>query len=319
MNRTLLVLLLVAATLALSSISAAAVTERRPTIPVGSESFVGSGQLELFFEYEHEASDVVREGSGQAAENPDQVQINSNSLVLAARYGLGSRFNLTATLPYRSIFTEKIQIEPYSRTNRGLGDLIIAGEAAFATDPHLILELGLELPTGDNDRTDDLGQRFTDILALGTGTTDVILGGRLWMSRTASRRVELAAWLRHRFSGGQNTYGYVFGDETGFGAHATYPVSKRALLGLRLEGYHTEPDTWHDNLVPERGATMLYAGPTAFWDATPGLRLGGFARFPIVMSLEGSQIVARAVLGLILTADVNTAINRITRRGNESE
>jgi hypothetical protein len=319
MKRTAIPLLLAISLLALLPEAVFAATERRPTMPVGSEGFVGSGRLELFLEYGHEASDVVREGTGEVMDNPDQSEINFNTLVMAARYGVGSRFNLTATIPYHSIFTEKFQIEPYPRSNKGLGDLLIAAEAALKMDPHLILELGLELPTGNVDKVDGLGQRFTDILALGSETTDVILGGRFWMPRTSTRRLEVAAWLRHRFSGGQNKWGYVFGDETDFGAHATYPASKRALLGFRLEGYHTEADTWHDSSVPARGATMLYAGPTAFWSMTSALRLGGFAQFPIYMNLEGPQIVARAVVGLMLTVDVNSAVDGWTRRDGESE
>jgi hypothetical protein len=319
MKRTSLAILLVIALPALLPKQAFPATERRPTMPVGSETFAGSGRLELYLEYGHEESNVVREGTGEVVDNPDQSEIDFNTLVMAARYGVGSRFNLTATIPYHSIFTEKLQIEPYPRSNKGLGDLLIAAEAALRLDPHLILELGLELPTGNVDKVDGLGQRFTDILALGSETTDIVLGGRFWMARTPTRRLEVAGWLRHRFSGGQNKWGYVFGDETDFGAHVTYPASRRALLGLRLEGYHTEPDTWHDSHVPARGATMLYVGPTAFWSMSSSLRFGGFAQFPLYMNLEGPQIVARAVVGLMLTVDVNSALDRWTRRDGESE
>jgi hypothetical protein len=262
--------------------------------------------------YEHEETSKARMGTGQEAPNPAQETVNFDTAIFTLRYGLTGRINLVAALPYYSIASDKIQGAPYLRTNQGIGDLLLEAEYAVMTAPHLGVTAGAKLATGNVDKTDEFGQRICDILALGSGTTDLVLGANLWVPHAAIQHLDLVTGLRHRFSSGANKWGYRFGDETDFWAHASYPVWTKVRLGLRFDGYHTQIDTWYGNTVPERGATMLYLGPTASWQAFPNLVVGGFARVPILMELEGAQMVADTILGLEFSANLTSTLDRIT-------
>ncbi len=267
--------------------------------------------------YEHEQTGDARMGNGETAPNPSQEVVQFDTMFFGLRYGLSSRINLVAVLPWYSIKSDKVQGAPYLRTNRGVGDLLLEAEFQVMSSPQLSLTAGVELPTGSVDNTDQYDQRICDILALGSGTTDAVLGANIWVPNAVIRHLDMVAGLKHRFSGGENKWAYRFGAETDFWAHSSYPLSSRTRLGLRFEGYHTEADTWFKNTVPERGATVLYLGPTVAWKALPGISIGGFAKVPVWMNLTGSQMMAPVVFGFDLTTDLTAGVRRIRGGGDE--
>ncbi len=224
---------------------------------------------------------------------------------------MSRRVNLSATIPYLSIESTKFQGAHYERVNRGFGDLVAMAEVSVLTSPQVIVEGGIKFATGSVDNTDDLDQRICDILALGSGTTDLLLGANLWIPLKKILHLDLTAGFRHRFVGGQNKWGYSFGDQTTFFSHLSRRFLSDGRLGLKIQGFHTEPDTWLGNRVPERGATMLYIGPTVAWNLGSKLTVGGFYRFPAVTDLEGSQMVAPSIFGLELSSDISDAMNAL--------
>ncbi len=238
--------------------------------------------------------------------------INFHTANLSFRYGLAERVNLNATLPWLSIESSKVQGAPYDRVNRGFGDLTTTVELAILTSPQWTVETGFKLATGSEDERDDLGQRIDDILALGSGTTDFVIGSSIWIPLKKVFHLDLMAGVQHRFVGGQNKWGYQFGDQTTFYTHLNRKMFSSGRLGLRAEGYHTSPDEWVGHQVPERGATMLYLGPTASWDLNDALTLGGFARFPVMMNLEGSQMVAPSIVGLEFSSNITSLMSYLT-------
>jgi hypothetical protein len=124
---------------------------------------------------------------------------------------------------------------------------------------------------------------------------------------------------QYRFSGGVNKWGYRFGDQAALSLHASHPLKDPWRLGLRLVGIHAAVDTWFGNVVPERGSTFLYLGPTISARISESTVLGAFARFPVYMDLEGSQMVAPVVFGLEFTSDLTTFFRRLTRSGEDEE
>lgn len=245
--------------------------------------------------------------------------MNFDTTVLSLRYGVSRRVNLTAMVPYLSIVSSKIQGAPYVRTNRGLGDLVVMGEVGVLARPQLSLKAGVKLPTANGDKTDDLGQRIDNILALGSGTTDLVLGSSVWLPNAGVRHLDLVAGFEHRVVGGQDKYGYRFGDQTTFLAHASYPVLGRGRVGLRLEGYRTEQDTWYGRPVPERGATMVALGPTASWSVGAGTSVGAFLRVPVAMDLVGAQMVAPSIFGFEMSANLGEVARSVLPGGGEEE
>ena len=254
---------------------------------------------------------------GEEAPNPANEVVSFGTTVMNLRYGVSDRFNLSASLPYLNISSDKFQGAEYSRANNGFGDLVITGQYAVMTSPQLTLEAGLELPTGSVDETDDFGQRICDILSLGSGTVDPVLGMSIWVPKFGTQNLDMVASLRHRFSGGQNKWGYAFGDLTLLTAHWTYKMSTAGRFGVRFEGWHSEGDTWYDNTVPERGASILYVGPTLAWTFSPALTVGGFAKFPTLMQLEGAQMLSPVIFGFEFSSSLTDVFKGI--RGQESE
>ena len=242
-----------------------------------------------------------------------------DTFILSLRYGLTRRINLTATLPYYSIDSDKFQGAPYLRSNSGVGDLVVMAEYRFGTAPQLTLEAGIEFPTGSVDRVDELGQRICDILALGSGTTDPVLGFGVWAPKFLLPHLDFFARGQYRFSGGVNKWGYRFGDQAALSLHASHPLKDPWRLGLRLVGLHSRVDTWFGNVVPERGSTFLYLGPTLSAGISESTVLGAFARFPVYMNLEGDQMVAPVVFGLEFSSDLTSFFRRLAGSGEDSE
>ena len=84
-------------------------------------------------------------------------------------------------------------------------------------------------------------------------------------------------------------------------------------------GLHTEADTWYGNVVPERGATFIYLGPTLSAGISESTVLGAFARFPVYMNLEGAQMVAPIVFGLEFSSDLTSFFRRLSGSEEDSE
>ena len=273
--------------------------------------------MEFGIRYDHEGSDQALRGFGETAPNPAFEIVSFQTVLLSLRYGLTRHINILASIPYQSIRSDKVQGASYSRLNRGWGDLLVTGEYRIGTSPQLTLEAGLKFPTGNIDKTDEFGQRICDILALGSGTTDPVVGVGVWIPHFIMHGLDVNAGVRHRFAVGKNKWGYQYGDQTVFSVHGSRPFADHTRLGIRFEGFHAEPDTWYDNQVPERGATMIWASPTFSINVSEGLALGGYVRFPVWMQLEGAQMVSPVAVGLELNVDATPVIKALVPGGGE--
>lgn len=256
-------------------------------------------------------TDRALRGNGETAPNPADEIVRFDTVVLSMRYGLTRHINILANIPYLRIQSDKVQGAPYSRLNTGFGDLLVSAEYRIGTSPQFTLEAGVKLATANVDETDEFDQRICDILALGSGTNDLVLGFGVWIPNFVIRKLDLTAGARYRFAGGENKWGYQFGDQVTFSVHGSRPATERLRFGLRMEGYHTQPDTWYGNVVPERGATMVYLGPTMAVNLSELFAVGAYARFPIVMQLEGSQMVAPYAVGIEFTTDLGSLLGRL--------
>jgi|GEM_PF-3279953 len=265
-------------------------------------------------EYDHEATDRALKGTGQTAANASQESVNFETVVLSMRYGLTGRMNINAALPWYSIESAKIQGAPYTKRNKGIGDLSVTGEYSFGSAPQFTLEAGAEFPTGNIDKTDQFHQRICDILALGSGTVDPIAGMSLWAPHAFGDRFDLYAQLRHRFSGGENKYGYRFGDQTSLDVQGYHSLGDTWNGGVRLLALHAQRDTWYGRVVPERGSSFVYMEPTVNTRVGENSVVGAYVRFPLYMHLEGSQMVAPYSMGLELTSDLTGFVDRL--KGN---
>ncbi len=83
-------------------------------------------------------------------------------------------------------------------------------------------------------------------------------------------------WTAPSLHGRTDKWGYWFGDLTTDRLHAVYPITGQGRVGVRAEGFRTEPDTSYANTVSERGAPFLYLGPTFSWNPASTLNAGRF-------------------------------------------
>ncbi len=262
--------------------------------------------------YEAEDSDRALRAHGSTAPNPAEEVVDFATTSLGLRYGVSDRLNLTMALPYHQIVSSKVQGEFYTRQNTGIGDLVVTADAMVWSQPQISLELGVKFATGSVDETDQFGQRICDILSLGSGTTDFLVGTNMWVPHFAGLTgLDFNGGLRLRFSGGTNKWGYEFGDQTSFRMHWSYSLTETVRTGMRFNGYHAGKDTWFGNVVPERGATFVYAEPTLSWNVREDFGLGGFVRIPVYMDLVGAQMVAPYTLGFEVTTNLTEALGAL--------
>ncbi len=254
----------------------------------------------------------IRDSNGALAPNPGNEVVDFTTTSFGLRYGVSNKMNMTLSMPYHTIASSKIQGEYYMRENNGIGDVVLTSEFAVLNSPHLTFEAGVKFGNGSVDRTDAFGQRICDILSLGSGTTDLLLGSNLWVPKVGGvTGLQLTAGVRHRFSSGQNKWGYRYGDQTIFQTHLNYLTAKTLRLGVRVDGYHTNSDAWYEAPVADRGATFVYASPTVSWNLREDMSVGGFVRVPIYMDLVGSQMVASYSVGLQMTANLTPLMNTV--------
>lgn len=262
--------------------------------------------------YESEDTGRALQRHGAVAPNPGEEVVDFSTTTFGLRYGVSRNMNMTVSVPYHAISSNKIQGEYYSRVNNGVGDAVLTAEMAVLSSPHLTVEAGVKFGNGSVDRTDAFGQRICDILSLGSGTTDFLIGSNLWVPKIGGiTGLQLTAGVRHRFSSGQNKWGYAYGDQTVFQTHMNYLMAKTLRLGVRIDGYHTVRDTWYDLEVADRGATFIYASPTLSWNLRDDVSVGGFVRVPLYMDMVGSQMVASYSVGVQMTANLTPLIEGV--------
>ena len=155
--------------------------------------FVDSGaRAELRYEYLDQ--DQPRAGSqkvepGQIPAHHDEVSTVNQAIFATFDYNFASGWGVSAIVPVIDRQHEHIHNHhgaqlPEEWDFTGLGDIRIAGRYQFqvgAVDPArpqtVGLLLGVKLPTGDTDVTNDDGDVAERSLQPGTGTVDPILGG----------------------------------------------------------------------------------------------------------------------------------------------
>jgi hypothetical protein len=306
MNRTVYICALMMILLAfVGHTPAASDAAKRPTMAAGDENFAGEGVWLVSFRYHHETRDQVVHGCGDSATDPTDEAVKLNAFLMTLRYGIGRGFNFVIGIPVGSIESSLLQGAEYTRKNRGWGDMVVAGEYGVGTSSQLTLLAGLKLATANVDKSDEFGQRISDNLALGTGTTEFVLGGSVWAPGFLLRFLDVNTQARFRSGLNQNKWGYRFGDRTTFSIHGSRAVSVGGRVGLRLDGHHTERDKMHGHEVPDRGGTVVYLGPTLSANVSESAALGAYASVPIAMHLEGVQLVPRVTAGIEFSVALN--------------
>jgi hypothetical protein len=177
-----------------------------------------------------------------------------------------------------------------SSSESGIGDIRIIGRyTGFSADKSAGITAGIKLPTGNTNANFSDGVTPLDAsLQIGTGSTDLILGG--FFSGTvaeygwfAQATVQHAITIKNDYRPG-DTYALNTGIRYAkFGAQFT-PM-------LQLNYIHRAPDDSAG--TPFDGGTLVYLAPGASFRVGNGTSIYGFVQLPVYQNVYGLQLSPR--------------------------
>jgi hypothetical protein len=188
-----------------------------------------------------------------------------------------------------------------SSSDNGIGDIRITGKyTGFSADKTAGIVAGIKLPSGSTNATFNDGVTALDrSLQIGTGSTDIILGGFV-TGTMAEYGWFMQGTLQHAvatktIAGTDYRPGDAYSLDTGI---------RRAKFGakfspmLQLNYIHRSPDDVGG--TPLDGGTLVYLAPGASFRVGGGTSVYGFLQFPVYRNVTGLQLTPRytATLGV---------------------
>ena len=264
--------------------------------------------MSVGFSYAHEKLDSPVYGE-KSIPNYNRERTDNSNLTLVLNYGVTDQFSLSGFFPYRYVLNEKILFRgqyknqydggKYYRESTGLGDIILQGRIKLnPIKDHfsLIFGLGLKLSNGNINSVDKYGERISDNLQVGTGTTDPIVS--LFTSELINP-ILLSGGVFVRISNGENIYGYQYGNELQALLNMDYLNHPSVYGGLQLNYLKTTRDHYeYGKVARDRG------GESLFFAAKIGTRISTLldteivAQFPLKQNLNESQLTSPFLLQL---------------------
>ncbi len=180
-------------------------------------------------------------------------------------YGLGARFNLTASLPLALWHAHEVAHGAFRQEygTTGVGDALVGLRAAFGPRG-LVSGLSLKVPTGRYRIGGEFGGGIQDpTLQPGTGAVDFV-GSLQYSWRADSLRLTWAVAGSYQATT-TNSLDYRFGNQTVVTAGAARPLTSRLSASLQAKLFHQARNQYLGQGVPSTGSTVVYV--------TPGLRL----------------------------------------------
>ncbi len=161
--------------------------------------------------------------------------------------------------------------------------------------PALALALGVRLPTGKNDQTDDFGTRLPDDLQLGAGTMDPIVG-LLYFQRMFRFGWGLSTLFR--MSSQENIYHYEWGKEFTGSAYLSYRLSRSLEWNNQVNLTLLGRDTYEGRAVANTGAKILMFAPSLIYDGPGGVSLQATAQIPLYRDFNEIQLTSDYIINL---------------------
>jgi hypothetical protein len=189
-----------------------------------------------------------------------------------------------------------------SSSDNSIGDIrIISRYTGFSADKSAGIIAGIKLPTGNTDTNfnsgAESGNPLDPSLQIGTGSTDLILGGYLtgaieeyglFVQVTAQRAVATKT-----IDGAEYRPGDAYSLNTGI-RHAKFGAKFTPMLQLNY--IHRSPDEIGG--APLDGGTMVYLAPGALFRVGGGISVYGFVQLPVYQNVYGLQLTPNYTLTL---------------------
>jgi len=256
------------------------------------------GMFSLEYDFMNQNANWSETSAAPAEDNEDQ-QIRTSFVTAGAQYLFNRTWGVTAELPYWDrLFRTTEGGENATFTHAALGDVRIQGLfTGVSPDLSTGLSAGLKLPTGDYKY-----ENFDRDTQIGTGSTDLLLGGYHAGALTASR-----AWTWFVDGEWDQPFAYSGDYHPGSDVNATVAVSYTAyrpagigiapMLGVlgsvraRDSGAEADPDNSGYNRV------LLTPGLDV---RAAGLRATLVVNVPVYQHVNGNQLVAPALVKVAL-------------------
>ena len=193
-----------------------------------------------------------------------------------------------------------------SSSDSGIGDIRIIGRyTGFSADKTAGIITGLKLPTGSTNATFSDGSTLDRSLQIGTGSTDLILGGYItgaideygWFAQGTVQH----AVATKSVGGADYRPGDTYSLNTGiryakFGARFTPMLQFNFIHRQADSGSAATYDV--NNNGPLTGGTLLYLAPGAMLRVGGGTSVYGFIQLPIYQNVTSLQLSPRYILTL---------------------
>jgi hypothetical protein len=274
--------------------------------------------------YSYLNQDQQRYGTGKAsaaqitalnaAGNEIEDYTKTQTLSAALNY-TGDAWGATVALPFvqrtHGTFTDAgtwpTTANYLSSSDSSIGDIRVVGRyTGFSADRSAGLIIGAKLPTGSTNATFNDGTAVDPSLQIGTGSTDVILGGFV-AGNLGSYGWFVQGTVQHAvstksFSGADYRPGDTWSLNTGI-RHAKFGARFTPMLQLNL--VHRRPDGGAAATPPDAltggvatGGTLLYLAPGATWRVGGGTSIYGFVQLPVYQNVNSLQLAPRYTLTL---------------------
>lgn len=250
-------------------------------------------------DYRHGTHSVSRDTVNAAGAEVQDTTINRN-LMLSLDHGFNQDWAVNVQLPVYSRSHGTYETYPdttsiINSSSKGIGDLRVTARYQGLTADHSSgLTFGLKLPTGETNDTFNDGVTPLDRgLQLGTGTTDLLLGGyhfgninRDW-DYFAQATVQIALNTHKDFRPGNGLNA---------SAGVRYMGFETFIPQLQLNTRIEKRESGAQADIPNSGATLLYISPGVTMPINKQMQAFGFLQVPIYQRVNGYQIEPEVLL-----------------------
>jgi hypothetical protein len=310
MNRMLLPV--VATTLAVAAPGAMACSSCGCTLNSdwSSQGYTTQSGFNLDLRYDYFDQDELRSGTHAANRadyplpNEQEIQqhtLNRN-LTATADWSPSRIFGVSVLLPYfdRSHSTVAAgDSEVSTSQSRGLGDArIVARYQGFEADLSRGVQIGLKLPTGRIDDTfsagPQAGQPLDRGLQLGTGTTDLLIGGYA-VGALGTDVYYFANVLLQQPLASRDGFRPGTGVNMTIGLRYTAPLPAGLVPQLQLNARIEQRESGVNADVDNSGASLFYLSPGLGFQLSTHVDGFAFVQLPVYQRVNGLQLEPRVV------------------------
>lgn len=267
------------------------------------------GALLVGVSYDYNKLETLKEG--RTVLNDNSRRRITQSVLVNLGYNLTDDWTIEALLSWvnqeREIFSN---FGNSINQTKGVGDWILLSSYRYLNKEDLQVSsgLGIKLPTGSHELTDERGIVLNADLQPGSNSLDYIFITSLSKSFSFRRSLNLSSRVVLRFTGVNKEYqkinSYEFGDEIQFflGVSDQFLIFKELFsTGLTLKYRKANQDIINNNKIPNTGGEWLFVVPNISYLLNKNFALRFNVEVPIYSKLTGVQLTPdyRANIGVV--------------------